>query len=365
MRSSPQACVLIGLVALAGCTDHGALPEPRNGDPAAPGGVGSGGVAGSLPATGVSSGSSGTLGGGIGGQGGATPAGAAPSGGTAGANGAAGSAGSLGAGGIAGAGGNTASAGTTGTSGAGGAGGGGSIPSGSHWKPGAGLSWQWQIGGGTIDPNLAVDVFDIDWEESAGTVDELHQAGKKVICYVSVGSWEDWRSDAGDFPAAVLGNEYPGWPGERFVDIRAQALRDVMASRLDACKAKGFDALEPDNMDVFGSDSGFALTEADGVDYAKWLATESHDRAMAIVQKNASEITSSIEALYDGALTEDCYADGNWCSEMQPYIDANKPVFACEYDASIFDAACNWGTPRMYSFILKDLDLNAPVTFCP
>jgi hypothetical protein len=50
---------------------------------------------------------------------------------------------------------------------------------------------------------------------------------------------------------------------------------------------------------------------------------------------------------------------------MQPYIDANKPVFACEYDSSVFSAACSWGKPREYSFILKDEEIVAPVTFCP
>jgi hypothetical protein len=50
---------------------------------------------------------------------------------------------------------------------------------------------------------------------------------------------------------------------------------------------------------------------------------------------------------------------------MQPYIDADKPVFACEYDESAFDSACAWGSSRKYSFILKDLDLTEPVTFCP
>jgi hypothetical protein len=258
------------------------------------------------------------------------------------------------------------SGGTPGTGGAstGGRSVGGSGGVASWWKPAAGTSWQWQIGGGTIDPNLAVEVFDIDWEESATVVGQLHNAGKRVICYVSVGSWEDWRPDAASFPAAVLGNDYPGWPGERFVDIRAQALRDVMAKRLDVCKSKGFDAVEPDNMDVFSSNSGFPLTQANGVDYAKWLATECHARGMAIVQKNASEITANIQSVYDGALTEDCYNDG-WCADMQPYIDANKPVFACEYTSSIFTAACAWGKPKKYSFILKSLDLNAPVTFCP
>lgn len=288
--------------------------------------------------------------------------GATSTGGRTGAGGQTSTGGQPSTGGGGGAGGATVSDGSAGAGGLAGAD--GSAPANEWWRPAAGLSWQWQIGGGTIDPSLAVDVFDIDWEEAASVVSRLHQAGKKVICYVSVGSWEDWRPDASAFPAAVLGNDYPGWPGERFVDIRAQALRDIMAKRLDVCRTKGFDAVEPDNMDVFSSNSGFPLKKSDGVDYASWLAGECHARGMAIVQKNASELTADIASTYDGALTEDCF-DGGWCADMQPYIDANKPVLACEYTSSVFPKACAWGTPRRYSFILKSLELDAPVTFCP
>lgn len=356
MNVSSQSYWLVSLVALSACAAQGAPVAPEDGAPVAGDGGGASGASGSAGAAGAG----GTLGGsGVGGTGVMQ----------IGGNGAAGAAGASTAG-IGGSSGTGGRAGAGGSSGSGGMGAAGMdmmepTPGGPWWKPVAGLSWQWQIGGGTIDPNLEVDVFDIDWEESADTVEMLHAAGKKVVCYVSVGSWEEWRPDADDFPAAVLGNDYPDWPGEKFVDIRAQALRDVMASRFDTCKAKGFDAVEPDNMDVFSSDSGFDLTSADGVDYAEWMATACHDRGLAIVQKNAPEITEDIAAVYDGALTEDCYADGNWCADMQPYIDADKPVFACEYDAGIFDDACSWGTSRNYSFILKNLDLDAPITFCP
>ncbi len=232
------------------------------------------------------------------------------------------------------------------------------------WKPVAGTTWQWQIGGGAFDGSMAVQVFDIDWEVEASTVQSLHAAGKKVICYVSVGSWEEWRPDAAQFPDTVIGKDYPGWPGEKFVDIRAQALRDIMAKRLDVCRQKGFDAVEPDNMDVFEADSGFPLTRADGIDYAQWLAEQSHRRGMAIVQKNASSIVRDIRASYDGALTEDCY-DGGWCADMQPYLDHNQPVFACEYASAIFSAACTWGQAKKYSFILKKEDLGAWIQLCP
>jgi hypothetical protein len=380
MRFLHAAIVLVGLLGLDACSDGGTACRGGNAVSPAATSAGGGGAAAMPIGTGAS-GAGAIANGASGGSEGASAAGAGAQGDVAGASAEPGNAGSAGAG-TAAIGGSAGVDGSAGTSAAGAGGESGAAAAGSSvaggdvaaagsasdedwWHPVAGMSWQWQIGGGRIDPSLPVDVFDIDWEQSASVVDELHQAGKKVICYVSVGSWEQWRPDAADFPASVLGNDYPGWPGERFVDIRAQALRDVMAKRFDACKAKGFDAVEPDNMDVFGNNSGFALTRADGIDYAMWLAGECHSRSLAVVQKNASEITANIESVYDGALTEDCYADRNWCSEMQPYVDADKPVFACEYDPSIFDAACGWGAPRGYSFILKDLDLTAPVTFCP
>jgi len=258
--------------------------------------------------------------------------------------------------------------GSAGGSGSGGASTGGVAgqASGDHWKPKAGLTWQWQLSEDVATP-LAVDVYDIDWESDKAVVDKLHAAGIKVICYVSVGSWEDFRPDAKAFPAAVIGNDYTGWPGEKYVDIRADALRAVMSARFDICKSKGFDAIEPDNMDVFeiGSDSGFPLSENDGVAYANWLATAAHSRGLGIGQKNASSITSSIAATYDWALTESCYSDGNWCGDVKAYATANKPVFMCEYEAKSFNAACSAWKPKSYSPILKGLDLDSPVTFCP
>ena len=33
----------------------------------------------------------------------------------------------------------------------------------------------------------------------------LHREGRKVICYLSTGAWEDWRPDAKKFPKSVIG----------------------------------------------------------------------------------------------------------------------------------------------------------------
>lgn len=240
--------------------------------------------------------------------------------------------------------------------------------SGELFRPKPGARWQWDLTGSVDKLDLAVDVYDIDgFETEASQVAALHAMGKKVICYLSVGTYEPARADAKDFPKAGLGKYWPEWD-ETYLDIRNEGVRRVIEKRLDMCKAKGFDAIEPDNMDMFEggmSDTGFPLTEADGIAYAKWLANEAHARGMSIGQKNASSITAAIESLYDWALTEDCFADG-WCDEMNAYPDAGKALFMCEYtDTKIdFKAACDAAKAGNYSAILKKRDLDAWVEFC-
>ncbi|HEX2734804.1 MAG TPA: endo alpha-1,4 polygalactosaminidase [Polyangiaceae bacterium] len=238
--------------------------------------------------------------------------------------------------------------------------------SGAWWKPAAGVSWQWQLSE-PVDSALDVAVYDIDWETDPSDVAALHTLGIRVICYVSVGSWEDFRPDADAFPDAVIGRDYDGWPGEKYVDIRAPELRALMQARFDICKASGFDAIEPDNMDVFelGSDSGFQLTRQDGIEYAHWLASEAHGRGLGIGQKNAASITEEIVAEYDWALTESCYSDDDWCGDVADYVAQQKPVFMCEYEADTFPDACSEWQEQGFSPILKGMDLDAPVSFCP
>ena len=56
-------------------------------------------------------------------------------------------------------------------------------------------------------------MYDIDlFDNDASVVAALHAQGRKVVCYISVGTWEDWRPDAGDFSAPVMGKGYEGWP---------------------------------------------------------------------------------------------------------------------------------------------------------
>src|SRR5262245_34396884 len=88
------------------------------------------------------------------------------------------------------------------------------------WQPEPGASWQIQLQG-DINTSYDVDMYVLDlFDTPQEVIDELHAEQRKVICYFSAGSWEEWRTDANDFPEIVLGKDLIGWEGERWLDIR-------------------------------------------------------------------------------------------------------------------------------------------------
>jgi hypothetical protein len=227
------------------------------------------------------------------------------------------------------------------------------------WRPSPGLTWQWQLTG-ELDLSLDAQVYDIDLYEPQENVKALHNLGRKVICYISVGSWEDWRPDADQFPPEVLGRDYEGWPGEKWLDIRRiDLLAPIMDARLDLCASKGFDAVEPDNIDIHTNRTGFPLSYADQLAYARWLAQEAHQRGLAIGLKNAPDQVKDLVDLYDFAITEDCFYY-EWCEQMSPFIQAGKPVFAAEYTDldGDFEVYCRRSKELGFSTILKNRDLD-------
>ena len=40
-----------------------------------------------------------------------------------------------------------------------------------------------------------------------------------VVCYISIGTSEDWREDKDDFPADAIGNDLDDWDGEAWLNI--------------------------------------------------------------------------------------------------------------------------------------------------
>lgn len=94
-----------------------------------------------------------------------------------------------------------------------------------------------------------IDIFDIDlWDNSAETVEKLHASGKKVICYFSAGTSEDWRVDFKNIRPQDMGASLPLWKGERWLDIRKRSVWTVMQKRIELASKRGCDAIDPDNI---------------------------------------------------------------------------------------------------------------------
>lgn len=231
----------------------------------------------------------------------------------------------------------------------------------SIWLPELKTSWQWQLSG-SLDLSFDVEMMDIDlFDNDASAVAGMQAQGIKVVCYISVGSWEDWRPDKDQFPESVIGKKYSGWPGERWLDIRQiELLAPVMRARLDECKAKGFDGVEPDNIDGYTNDTGFPLTYQDQLKFNIWLANEAHVRGLSIGLKNDPEQVADLLPLYDWALTESCFAEG-WCDQVAPFVAAGKAVFAVEYTDTgmTLEEFCPQAEAMNFNAILKRRDLDA------
>lgn len=227
-----------------------------------------------------------------------------------------------------------------------------------HWRPEAGLTWQWQLSV-PVDQTVDADVYDIDlFENDASVVASLHAAGRRVICYIDVGGWEDYRADAGDFPAEVLGKTIDGWPSERWLDIRRiDILRPLMAARFDLCAARGFDGVEPDLVDAASADTGFGLTPADQLAYNLMIAELAHERGLAVGLKNDLTQIPALVGTFDFAVNEQC-AEYSECAMLVPFIAAGKPVFHAEYDLPT-TAFCEETTRLGFSSVRKQLDLGA------
>lgn len=123
-----------------------------------------------------------------------------------------------------------------------------------------------------------------------------------------------------------------GWEGERWLDIRrTDVLEPLMAERLDMCRDKGFDAVEPDNMDGYRNRTGFPLTAGDQLRYNRLIARLAHERGMAVGLKNDLDQIPELVGDFDFAVNEQCAQYGE-CERLTPFVEAGKAVFHAEYE---------------------------------
>jgi hypothetical protein len=174
---------------------------------------------------------------------------------------------------------------------------------------------------------LELDLFDTSPEQ----IKALKARNVRTVCYINAGAWEGWRADARDYPQGLIGRAYAGWPRERWVDIRQRKeLGEILGRRLDLCKAKGFDAVDFDNVDGYANQTGFPLNAKDQITFNRWLAGEARKRGLAVALRNGFELVPELVQDFDFAVAESCFST-NECEALKPFREADKPVFVVEY----------------------------------
>jgi hypothetical protein len=186
------------------------------------------------------------------------------------------------------------------------------------------MRWDWQIG--RVSPLQrtgvhAVDIYDVDgFLTTPAQVRSIHRSWQaatlphpRAFCYLDL-AWEMYRPDAsprlGGFPARTLGNVYFGFPQERWIDVRqTRALMPMLERRIRMCAAKGFDAVELDDIDSFDppSTTGFRLTPGDFQSFLAVALNAVHRHGMTVLWKNSPLLAWWGRRYADGAVVEECY----------------------------------------------------------
>ncbi|HEY3009834.1 MAG TPA: endo alpha-1,4 polygalactosaminidase [Micromonosporaceae bacterium] len=228
---------------------------------------------------------------------------------------------------------------------------------GAAWRPGPIARWQWQLTG-EVDLSVDAEVYELDaFTTTAADVDRLHAAGRRAICYLNVGAYEDFRPDAGRFPTPVLGRQN-GWAGERWLDIRRwSVLEPVLTDRVEMCRRKGFDAVEADNVDGYANSTGFPLTADHQLVFNRRVAALARAQGLAVGLKNDFDQVVALEPDFDFAVSEECFRYAE-CQRLTPFVAAGKPVLEVEYDLTT-DQFCPRAAALGFASMRKRPELTA------
>ena len=228
----------------------------------------------------------------------------------------------------------------------------------SIWKPKLNTTWQWQLST-PVDLSVNAEMYDIDlFQNDAAVVSKIHAAGRKAVCYVSVGTYEPFRPDSPQFPASVKGKALGDFPDETWLDIRRwDVLGPIFEARFDQCKSKGFDGIEPDNVDGYTNNSGFPLTYNDQIQFNRRIADLAHARGLSVGLKNDLDQINDLLPHFDWLLNEQCFQFKE-CELLSPFVTAGKAVFTVEYQRKP-EQFCAQANALNFNSLYKNINLDA------
>jgi hypothetical protein len=227
------------------------------------------------------------------------------------------------------------------------------------------IHWHWQLSDNFVFPRdvkPGVTVYDIDGElNTADTVAKLHSLGPdvKVICYFDAGVFETYRSDAGRFPKSVIGSADEGWDNSYWLDIRQlDILLPIMKDRMQKwCKDKGFDAIEPDETEVWSNEPGFPITREENNLYNQKIAEAAHSLGLSVGLKGNTSEAPDLWPYFDWSLNEQCW-EFDECELLKTsFLDHGKAVFNIEYNTN---PDCKRANSWQMNSARRDLNLVGP-----
>jgi endo-alpha-1,4-polygalactosaminidase (GH114 family) len=246
------------------------------------------------------------------------------------------------------------------------------------WRPGQITAWAYMIGYNQPiivpsfisspagrHPNTAVDV---DLGDDTGlasngmpnvdanvvqSVRNIRAARAHAICYVDVGTVENWRSDYRLFDPSEIGSAMPGWSGENFVNVNDwsrpvpapyETIQQIMTKRFKLCQEEGFAGIEADNVDAYtdGNLGGFTISQIQQETLVNKLVSLAHSDGLAYFLKNeinGDSFISNEAPKVDGEIVEQCWQYRE-CSALGIFVHEGKPILNVEYDAPSKSTLC-------------------------
>jgi hypothetical protein len=224
-------------------------------------------------------------------------------------------------------------------------------------------TWHWQLQG-YINPNLDVDIYNIDlFDSSIDLIKTLHNRGKKVICYISAGTYESWREDSNEFDPKVIGKKMDGWD-EQWLNIKAANVKSIMKKRIALARYKKCDAVEVDNVDAFEHDNSFNLSYNDQINYNIFLANTAHKLGLSIGLKNDLSQLKELEPYFDFLINEECHEQKE-CHKLKSFSQAGKAILNAEYhNRHHIKTICQEAYKLKISTIFANIALNKRTKAC-
>jgi hypothetical protein len=180
---------------------------------------------------------------------------------------------------------------------------------------------------------VTIEGIQKDYAGLAKDVAALKAKGARVICYQSL-SYEPWRHDIKNFPAAAKGKKMKGWD-EWWTDTRATSpANPFWENRYKELAKAGCDCVEDDNeVDPQDNVSGFPMTRADAEAASKKRADMAHAVGMCHIAKNNPSISDIKSKYSDGVVIEEA-AKYNERAAYLPWKNAGKYGAMVEYNSS-------------------------------